>query len=101
MKITGTLLLAGIVALVAFAPSAYTQRQRSERELLNDVLLDMVRLTEKVDKLQINADSKGAKTLQLVEQIYESALLLEGLHPNPAEMVGRIQRLMEAAARKS
>jgi molecular chaperone HtpG len=37
----------------------------------------------------------------LVEQIYESALLLEGLHPNPAEMVGRIQRLMEAAARKS
>jgi molecular chaperone HtpG len=37
----------------------------------------------------------------LVEQIYESALLLEGLHPNPAEMVARIQTLMEAAARKS
>jgi molecular chaperone HtpG len=37
----------------------------------------------------------------LVEQIYESALLLEGLHPNPAEMVGRIQTLMEAAARRS
>src|SRR5262249_47746301 len=36
----------------------------------------------------------------LVEQIYESALLLEGLHPNPAEMVGRIQILMEAAARR-
>jgi molecular chaperone HtpG len=36
----------------------------------------------------------------LVEQIYDSALLLEGLHPNPAEMVGRIQTLMEAAARK-
>ena len=37
----------------------------------------------------------------LVEQIYESALLLEGLHPNPAEMVSRIQTLMEAAARRS
>ena len=37
----------------------------------------------------------------LVEQIYENALLLEGLHPNPAEMVGRIQALMEAAARNS
>ena len=37
----------------------------------------------------------------LVEQIYENALLLEGLHPNPAEMVGRIQQLMEVAARKS
>jgi molecular chaperone HtpG len=35
----------------------------------------------------------------LIEQIYESALLLEGLHPNPAEMVERIQALMEAAAR--
>ena len=36
----------------------------------------------------------------LVEQIYESALLLEGLHPNPANMVERIQKLMEAAAAK-
>jgi molecular chaperone HtpG len=35
----------------------------------------------------------------LIEQIYESALLIEGLHPNPADMVGRIQMLMEAAAR--
>jgi len=34
----------------------------------------------------------------LIEQIYESALLLEGLHPNPASMVERIQKLMEAAA---
>ncbi len=29
----------------------------------------------------------------------EIALLLEGLHPNPAAMVGRLQALMEAAAR--
>jgi molecular chaperone HtpG len=35
----------------------------------------------------------------LIEQLYDSALLLEGLHPNPAEMVGRIQTIMEAAAR--
>jgi molecular chaperone HtpG len=32
-----------------------------------------------------------------LEQLYENSLLLEGLHPNPAEMVGRIQALMEAA----
>lgn len=37
----------------------------------------------------------------LIEQIYDSALLLEGLHPNPATMVSRIQTLMEAAARPS
>lgn len=32
-----------------------------------------------------------------IEQLYESGLLLEGLLPNPADMVGRIQGLMEAA----
>jgi molecular chaperone HtpG len=35
-----------------------------------------------------------------IEQMYDSALLAEGLYPNPAEMVGRIQRLMEAATRE-
>jgi len=33
----------------------------------------------------------------VIDQLYDSALLQEGLHPNPAEMVGRIQQLMEAA----
>jgi molecular chaperone HtpG len=32
-----------------------------------------------------------------IEQLFENQLLLEGLHPNPAEMIPRIQRLMEAA----
>lgn len=36
----------------------------------------------------------------LVEQLYDNALLLEGLHPNPALMVGRLQSLMEAAAKQ-
>jgi molecular chaperone HtpG len=34
-----------------------------------------------------------------IQQLYESALLLEGLLPNPAEMVPRIQQLMEAAVK--
>jgi molecular chaperone HtpG len=33
-----------------------------------------------------------------IEQLYENALLLEGLHPNPASMVGRVQTLIERAA---
>ena len=33
----------------------------------------------------------------MIEQLYASALLLDGLHPNPAQMVPRIQQLMEAA----
>ena len=33
----------------------------------------------------------------ITEQIYEDALLIEGLHPDPASMIARIQKLMEAA----
>jgi molecular chaperone HtpG len=32
-----------------------------------------------------------------IEQLYENQLLIEGLHPNPAAMISRIQQLMEAA----
>lgn len=32
-----------------------------------------------------------------VQQLFDNALLLEGLHPNPADMTPRIQALMEAA----
>jgi molecular chaperone HtpG len=32
-----------------------------------------------------------------IQQLFDSALLLEGLHPNPADMTPRIQALMEAA----
>ncbi len=33
----------------------------------------------------------------VIEQIYEDALLIEGLHPDPAGMISRIQKLLEAA----
>ena len=33
----------------------------------------------------------------VVEQLFDSALLSEGLHPNPSEMLPRIQQLMELA----
>ncbi len=36
----------------------------------------------------------------IMEQIYEDALLIEGEHPDPAGMVERIQKLMEAALEK-
>ncbi len=32
-----------------------------------------------------------------IEQLYDNLLLLEGLHPHPASMVPRLQRLLEAA----
>lgn len=36
----------------------------------------------------------------IIEQLFDSALLSEGLHPNPAEMLPRIQKLMELASKK-
>ena len=35
-----------------------------------------------------------------IEQLYDNALVQEGLHPNPAEMLPRIQQLLELAAAK-
>jgi molecular chaperone HtpG len=44
------------------------------------------------------ADAPDAPVVnEVIEQLYESALLMDGLHPNPASMVGRIQTLMEYA----
>ena len=33
----------------------------------------------------------------VIEQIFDSALLVEGLHPDPSSMVPRVQQIMEAA----
>ena len=33
----------------------------------------------------------------IIDQIYENALLIEGLHPDPAGMIERIQKIIEAA----
>ncbi len=33
----------------------------------------------------------------IVEQVFENALLIEGIHPDPASMIGRIQKIMEDA----
>ena len=35
-----------------------------------------------------------------IEQLFDNMLLLEGLHPNPANMIPRIQQLVEAATAK-
>ena len=36
----------------------------------------------------------------VIEQIFESALLIEGIHPDPASMIPRIQELMKTALDK-
>jgi molecular chaperone HtpG len=55
------------------------------------LIADLARIIE-------SGDSELAAAL--TEQLYDNALLVEGLHPNPSDMVTRIQALMAAAARK-
>ncbi|HBG74407.1 MAG: molecular chaperone HtpG [Chloroflexi bacterium GWB2_49_20] len=46
---------------------------------------------------------EGGSELQkaIIDQIYESALLVEGLHPDPASMVTRLEQIIEAALTSS
>lgn len=45
------------------------------------------------------ADADSPLVAASAEQLYDNALLLEGLHPNPATMVPRIQAILEAACK--
>jgi HSP90 family molecular chaperone len=48
--------------------------------------------------VQLNALPAEADLAQLIiDQIYEDALLIEGLHPDPAGMIERIQKIIQAA----
>src|SRR5215216_5719403 len=42
-------------------------------------------------------DSSSELGTLIVEQIYDSALLVEGLHPDPSSMASRVQQIIEAA----
>ena len=47
---------------------------------------------------RVEADADDPVVTASLEQLYDNALLLEGLHQNPAAMVPRLLKLMEAAA---
>jgi molecular chaperone HtpG len=51
------------------------------------------------DLLQLEPDSELQTAI--IEQIYDSALLVEGLHPDPSSMASRVQQIMEAALAKN
>lgn len=48
--------------------------------------------------VRVTAEPEAPVIDLTIEQLFDSALVQEGLHPNPAEMLPRIQRLMELAA---
>jgi molecular chaperone HtpG len=50
-------------------------------------------------RLTANADDELINPL--IEQLFENELVMEGIHPNPADMIPRIQQLMAAAAQRT
>jgi molecular chaperone HtpG len=50
-------------------------------------------ILKKLIKLDSGSDLQKA----IIEQIYDSALLVEGLHPDPSSIASRVQQIMEAA----
>src|SRR5215211_4680408 len=50
----------------------------------------------------LNLESGSDLQTAIIEQIYDSALLVEGLHPDPSSIAPRVQQIIEAAlARKT
>jgi molecular chaperone HtpG len=45
----------------------------------------------------VAAGEREGMVAAAIEQLYDNALLQEGLQPNPAQMVGRVQALIGAA----
>ncbi len=50
------------------------------------------------DLLNLEAGSELQNII--IEQIYDSSLLVEGLHPDPSSMASRVQQIMEAALKQ-
>jgi HSP90 family molecular chaperone len=48
-------------------------------------------------KKLIKLDAASELGTIIIEQVYDSALLVEGLHPDPSSMVERVQQIMNAA----
>ncbi len=48
----------------------------------------------------LNLESGSELQTVIIEQIYDSALLVEGLHPDPSSIAPRVQQIIEAALAK-
>ena len=70
-------------------------KRRLELNRSHPLIRDLALLATQADENQ-----EAASLVDVgIEQLYESALLMEGLHPNPADMIPRIQKLLGWAAK--
>ena len=100
MKITGTLLVASLLALAILAPSAYPQRQPSEKEMLNDLTLDVINLTSQVKELKTSMDQRGTNLTKLVEGVIDRFSALDVTLQRLNDSIGGIRSDNEKNSRE-
>ena len=76
------------------------QRLMGESSGVPKKILEINRQSALIASLASKLDSDLQVSDAIIEQLFDSALLAEGIHPDPAAMVERIQTLMEAAAKQ-
>lgn len=76
------------------------QRLMGENSGVPKKILEINRQSALIASLASKLDSDAQVSDAIIEQLFDSALLAEGIHPDPASMVERIQTLMEAAAKQ-
>jgi len=83
-----------------------TNMQRVQRLLEKDYqipkkILELNRNSSIVSNVwqRISTDDNDPLINPLIEQLFENALVTEGIHPNPAEMIPRLHQLLEEASR--
>ena len=70
-------------------------KRRLELNRSHPLIRDLALLATQADE-----NEEAASLVDVgIEQLYESALLMEGLHPNPADMIPRIQKVLAWAAK--
>lgn len=92
--------------LVNPANAVNTNMQRVQRLLGKDYqvpkkILEINRQSEFIKNLsaRLSANAEDPLLNLLIEQSFANALVIEGLHPNPADMIPRLQQVMNEAAR--
>ncbi|HSH02642.1 MAG TPA: molecular chaperone HtpG [Anaerolineae bacterium] len=95
------------VRLVSPKDQTDTDMQRIQRIIgQNYVIPKKIMEVNRTHPLIVNLTNLTADDTQIevvnmaIEQLYASALVQEGLHPNPTDMLPRIQKLMELAVGK-
>ncbi|MDH3674287.1 MAG: molecular chaperone HtpG [Anaerolineae bacterium] len=91
--------------LVNPADAVNINMQRVQRLLGKDYeipkkILEINRGNALIQNLSVRLAANDGDNLidLLIEQLFENEMLTEGIHPNPADMIPRIQVLMEAAS---